>query len=142
MPTDINLLIIKEEQKADGLHAFLEEAGDNDYPIFDLQPEFAFTETQDYSVLSSTFTSGMVMRRAVSDRKKRVFSLRWKNANESDKNRIVELYQNRRGAAGAMWYTPVDVGSQVKVRFKEDSLTWNKRKNDNYQIRFDFVELL
>lgn len=140
--SQINLLVISEEEKDDGRYAYLEEAGGNDYPVFDLQPEFEFIEEQDYNVLKSSFEFGMILRRAVVDTKTRVFRLKWKRATEDDKDRIVELYRNRRGGAGALWYVPVDSVTRVKVRFREDTLTLYKSKHGNYQIAFDFIELL
>lgn len=137
-----NLLVINEESKADGRYAYLEEAGDDDLPIFDLTPEFTHEERQEYSVLKSSFDSGMVLRRKVVDTKTRTFTLRWKNANETEKDRLVELYHNRLGGAAALWYKPVNSSTYIRVRFKEDSFTWNRKSYDKYFVRFSFIELL
>lgn len=137
-----NLLVISEKSKTDGRYAYLEEAGADDLPIFDLIPEFVFEEKQDYSVLKSSFDSGMVLRRAVIDTKVRTFTLRWKNANETEKDRLVELYRNRRGSAAALWFKPMNSSTYVRVRFREDSFTHNRKSYDKYFVRFDFIELL
>ncbi len=138
----VNLLVISEEEKTDARYAYLEEAGTGDLPVFDLTPEFKFADKQDYAVLSSSFKDGAIIRRAVHDTKTRTFTLRWKNATEATKDRLVELYRNRNGIAGALWYTPVDGGSQVKVRFVEDSFTIYKLQPGNYRAMLQFIELL
>ncbi len=137
-----NLLVISEESKADGKYAYLEEAGTDDLPVFDLIPEFTFEEKQEYAVLKSSFNTGMVLRRSVITTKTRVFTLRWKNANKVENDRLVELYRSRRGGAAALWFKPVNSDTYVRVRFREDSFTHNRKSYDKYFVRFDFIELL
>jgi len=138
----INLLVIKEEVKADGRYAYLEQAGDDDLPILELYPEFVFTEGRVYDVLKSDNADGMLLRRAVNDRKKRTYKLIWNIAPQDVVDRITDLFNNRKGSAGAMWWTPVDGASQVKVRFKANTLTVNRIAYDCSSVSFELEEVL
>ena len=138
----VNLLVIKEQDKTDGRYAYLEEAGDNDLPILELYPEFVFTENRMYYVLKSDNADGMLLRRAIHDRKVRTYKLIWNIAPADVKGRIEDLFNNRKGSAGAMWWTPVDGASQVKVRFKTDTLNIVRVAYDAYSITFDLEEIL
>ena len=140
--TTINLLAVAERVKTDGLYEFLEECGANDYPFFDLVPEFEFIKIENYSVLKSRFEDGMIIRRAVTEAKKKVFNLFWKNTDRDVKDRLVDLFRNRRGSAGLMWYKPIDEIDYIKVRFVADSLITTQLQYGNYQIQLSLAQAL
>lgn len=138
----INLLVISEKQVSSRKYAYLEIAGDNDLPVFELYPEFIFTEGRMYDVLKSDNKDGMLLRRAIQDRKVRTYKLIWNIAPTDVKERIEDLFNNRKGMAGAMWWTPVDGASQVKVRFKSDVLMVNRIAFDCFSLSFELEEVL
>jgi hypothetical protein len=115
---------------------------DGTLPTFSEIPEFDFLRKDRYSCLKSNWEEGMSLRRAITGNLVRVFTLTWKNATKTIKDTIMTLFRERCGGAGAFNYTPTDESSAIKCRFDEDSLTWNKVAYNNYNIKFNLVELL
>jgi len=141
-PIIITLIKMGEKNFNVYVHYYLEEGGTGDLPIFNLTPEFEFVQTERYAVLKSSFTTGAIIRRAVHDRKIRTFELKWKNAPKSTKDRLVDLFRDRKGRAGVLLYTPVDSETEIKVRFADDTFPWQKSQHGNYQLKTKLVEVL
>ena len=87
---------------------------------FNYPPYYVFEYTTDHNVLVSTFESGREQRR-YKGKRPRKWKLTFRQIPSRIK-RIVDFFDERKGAYEAFEWTPPGASSPVRVRFEENSL--------------------
>ena len=107
-----------------------------------LTPEYTFTTKSSFKTLISTGESGKERRRSKRSTQKREWSLQFSILSEVETDLIWNFYLARKGAYGSFtWVDPVEGGSPVTVRFKDDSYTKNYFSYNSYSLSLVFVEV-
>jgi hypothetical protein len=75
---------------------------------FDIVPEFEHVTRHQYKTIRSNFDLGYVQTRAFWPVQRRIFSLNWQNALDTEKEYIEAFFRERVGGGESFTYVPVD----------------------------------
>jgi hypothetical protein len=107
-----------------------------------LTPEYTFPTTVEFKTLISVGESGRERRRSKISTQRREWSLKFGILSDVETSLIWDFYLARKGAYESFtWQDPVEGGSSVTVRFKDDKLTKNYFKYNAYNISINFIEV-
>ncbi|MCK5617314.1 DUF2460 domain-containing protein [Candidatus Pacearchaeota archaeon] len=107
-----------------------------------LDPEFSFSTETSFKTLVSTGEAGKERRRSKRSTQRREWKLKFGLLSDVEVALIWDFYLARKGAFGSFtWVDPVEGGSPVTVRFKDDNLTKNYFKANAYNLSFAFIEV-
>ena len=111
-------------------------------PVFDVQPEFVFSWERTPRVVVSDWREGVHHQRRVYDRTPRNFELVWRNMTSAQIASVRSFFDQTRGGAGAMTWTPPGEGAAVVVAFAHDGLRVVKRSAQGWSTTVRFEEVL
>ena len=108
-----------------------------------LTPEFTFSTTTGFATLISTGENGKERRRSKRSTQRREWKLKFGLLSDVEIALIWDFYLARKGAYESFtWTDPVEGGSPVTVRFKDDTLTKNYFKANAYNLSLTIIEVI
>jgi len=106
-----------------------------------IQPDYVFEEEIKYNTAISRFENGSEQRRSLWAAPAHKFKLTFNNRTESEKDDVLELYNEMLGAYGTFLWTNPNDSVQYTVRFDEDSFALKNKAYGIYDFSVNLIQV-